>query len=148
MNMKIIKAGSETGANEREIEELERRVRSRLPADYRQFMIEFNGGEPQPRAFEGPDGEGSAVRFFFTLDPRSSHYWIHQKLDVYQDRIPPGLLPIASDSFGNLVLLDLGAKDYGVVYFWDHENESDDEPWWDNISPIAQSFSRFVDELR
>jgi hypothetical protein len=45
------------------------------------------------------------------------------------------------------VLIDLGARHVGSIYFWDHERESMDEPTWDNISPVAESFKAFEDSL-
>lgn len=65
------------------------------------------------------------------------------------NRIPQGLLPIACDSLGNLLLLDIGAKRFGFVYFWDHEEEGDgeDDPTWNNISIVAPSFDRLISSL-
>jgi len=147
--MEITERISVSGATNEEIVELEFRLGVQLPTDYQRFLREQNGGRPSPKAFEGPTGDGSIVHFFFTLNRQSPHYWIHEELDTYEQRVPPHLLPIASDDFGNLVLLDLGAKSVGAIHFWDHENENlDGDPWWDNIAFIAPSFTDFVNGLR
>jgi len=148
--MEITERLSETGASEAALNALEDHVGARLPSDYRVFLQTVNGGRPKLRAFDALDGEeGSSVQFFFTLDENAPNYYILKKLDVFFDRIPSGLLPIACDSFGNLVLLDLGAESYGAVYFWDHENENmDGDPHWDNVSRVAGSFSQFVQLLK
>jgi hypothetical protein len=148
--MEITKRVSGVGAFEEVFNQLEARVGSVLPDDYRRFMSEFNGGRPEPSGFVFPTEDGksdSAVRYFLTLDDREERYTIQEFLDRYGDRIPQKLLPIACDSFGNLVLLDAGAKSAGAVCVWDLEKESMDEPTWDNIADVASSFTEFLDAL-
>ncbi len=149
--MKITKRLSISGASEEAISGLETKNGFTLPDDYRRFMSEFNGGHPEPSsfAFTTPNGKiDSSVRFFLTLDDQEENYTIQEFLDCYTDRIPVKLLPIACDSFGNLILLDGGARSMGVVYFWDHERESMDEPTWDNIAIVAPSFTDFLNSLK
>lgn len=148
--MDITERLSSGGASQESLNALETQLGCRLPRDYRDFLETHNGGRPSPRAFRfvTPQGhEESAVQFFFTTDSTGKPYVIWDAVCVYKDRIPEGLLPVACDSFGNLVLLDLGARNAGSVYFWDHEKESMDDVTWDNISPIAPSFADFVEGL-
>jgi hypothetical protein len=146
--MQIVDKLSSSGATAPQIEDLEGKVGATVPLDYRRFLAESNGGRPLPSAFEGPNGDGSVVNWFFTLNREEQTYFILRRIEVYQDRLPPKLLPIASDPFGNLVLLDLGTKSVGSIYFWDHENENPDgDPWWENIAYIAPSFTDFVNNL-
>lgn len=149
--MEIIESLSETGANGTDVEQLERLVGAALPADYKQFLTRNNGGRPAPSTFSfeqyGKPQE-SLVDWFFTLDDKEEDYLLSKEIEVYTDRTPAQLLPIATDPFGNVVLLDVGAKSVGAIYFWDHENESpNDDAWWDNISFIAPSFTEFVNGL-
>ena len=134
------------GLADESLHRLETEVGSRLPEDYRAFLKEFNGGEPDPSGFvfyadDGPSD--SSVRYFLTLDPNATHYNVFDFLRRYADRIPKGVMPIACDSFGNLVIIDVGAKAFGSVYFWDHEKESMEEPTWDSILQVAPSFTAF-----
>ena len=148
--MNIRKPLSKFGATEHELNQLEVRIGSSLPYDYRNFMAKYNGGRPEPSGFVFPTTNGmsdSAVRYFLTLDESEERYSIQEFLNRYIDRIPQKLVPIACDSFGNLVLLDAGAKSVGAVCFWDHEKESVDEPTWDNITVVAASFTEFLDSL-
>ena len=148
--MEITKRLSEFGASEEMMNQLEARVGFTLPSDYRKFMSEFNGGRPEPSGFVFVTADGksdSAVRYFLTLDDREERYTNQEFLDRYSDRIPQRMLPIACDSFGNLVLLDAGAKSAGAVCFWDHEKETMDDPTWDNVAVVAPSFSEFVNAL-
>ncbi len=138
------------GASENAIQSLEKTLGCRLPEDYRRFLETENGGKPIERLFEiaanNPPSK-EAVRAFFGLDGTPKQYDILHQMKQFSGRFPDGLLAIASDSFGNLLLLDLGTKSKGAVYFWDHEKESMDEPTWENISVVSMSFQDFVDSM-
>ena len=149
--MEIAERLSGSGAIEPLLQQLESQVGVRLPEDYRRFLAETNGGRPESSRFAMRTAAGeneSVVDWFLTLDPVEELYSIPEYRSMYSDRIPGGLLPIACDPLGNLVLLDLGEKAYGSVYFWDHEHESMDEPTWDNIAVVARSFAEFTATLR
>lgn len=148
--MQIIETLSPSGADENALVEIERILNSRLPADYRHFLTEVNGGRPSPSLFHFRDGDASnesVVDWFFTLDPGGKPYTIAENSAAYAGRIPATLLPIACDPFGNLLLLDLGAKSVGAIYFWDHEREDCEAPTWENVSIVAPCFSDFVKSL-
>jgi hypothetical protein len=57
-------------------------------------------------------------------------------------RIPVDLLPIATDPFGNLLLLGMSGPRADKVYFWDHNTGGDD------VTLIANSFDDFLALLR
>lgn len=146
--MHIVETLAAAGAANSDLEELERLLRTSLPKDYRDFLAETNGGRPEPSAFTFQQygrRQESLVDWFFTLDASEEQYQLLRENEILLGRIPARLLPIACDPFGNILLLDLGAKSIGAVYFWDHENENmEGEPYWDNISYIAASFMEFV----
>lgn len=142
--MRIVKRLAEAGATEEAIQTLERLVGARLPEDYRRFLGTVNGGRPDPSGFVFQTNQGTSdcsIRYFLTLDPREKIYTIPAYMDRYKGRIPSGMLAIACDSFGNLVLLDISARKPGTVYFWDHEEENMDEVTWENIFTAAASFT-------
>lgn len=149
--MEIIQKLATGGAKEGDVNALEQRLSKPLPESYRRFLLELNGGRPQPSEFEFEQygkPQGSVVDWFFTLNKEKPTYYTVDKMEIYSNRIPSDLLPIAFDPFGNLILLDLGAKSVGAIYFWDHEKENcEGDPWWDNISYIAPSFTEFVTSL-
>lgn len=149
-SMDIAKRLSASGASEGALSRIEMLIGAKLPGDYRQFMSNFNGGQPEPSGFAFAVGGGqgdSSVRYFLTLDEREERYTVQEFLGRYADRIPRKMLPIACGSFGNLVLLDVGAKSPGTVCFWDHEKEGTDNVVWDNLAIIAPSFVAFLDAL-
>jgi hypothetical protein len=141
---------SEAGATEVNIQQLENELGHRLPEDYRRFLAQTNGGRPERTRFviQTPDGTtDSVVDWLLTLDNREQLYTITKYRRMYEDRIPTGVVPIGCDPFGNLILLGIMARDFGYVYFWDHEKENMKEPTWENISNVAKSFTAFEQSL-
>jgi cell wall assembly regulator SMI1 len=149
--MPISKRLSQSGATEESLIRLESEIGHLLPQEYRQFLKDLNGGAPDPSGFifETKDGQSdSSVRYFLTLDQNEKNYSLKVFLSRYKNRIPEGVIPIGCDSFGNLILIDLGARAVGSVYFWDHEKESMGKSTWDNVSTVSSSFNEFNALLR
>lgn len=125
----------------------------RLPADYRTFLLGTNGGEPHNPVFSfGPDGTylDSAVRYFFSVSENFTFSLAH-KFDIYTraTRVPAGMLPIATDPSGNLVLLAIKGEDAGKVYFWNHEMEGlvENPSSKEHLALLANSFDEFCGRL-
>src|SRR5262249_38883564 len=114
-------AFSETGppATEESIARLEQRIGHPLPPHYRDFLGQHDGGplDLNNRSVNEVFGLGDGVPDFASV-------W--NALDTYRDRVPVWLLPVASDSFGNLFAVSLRPDDRGTVWFWNHEAEADE----------------------
>lgn len=113
-----------------------------LPSDYREFLLTTNGGKPEPGAFQlalrsGPYTD-SVVHWFHALG-----HDLESTADEMARRVPPELLPIASDPGGNLVCLGVAGDARGKVYFWDHEHERY-PTGWSNVDLVADSFNAFL----
>ena len=124
------------------------RCGGKLPPDYRRFLLAINGGRPVKRRFgflENAKKTESVVDWFFG-DCADPDYGLIANLDVYEDRIPKSFLPIATDPFGNLILISLRAKDNGTIHFWDHEREDPDDSS-KNVQQLAKNFDDFVATL-
>lgn len=142
-------------ADEMAVASLESRIGAALPADYRQFLLRYNGGVPDNSCFKlSAAAEGSyqdsVVHYFFGIADNPSldigHYF-----DVYvaAKRVPPNMLPIGRDPGGNMILLSLRSTDHGYIYFWDHELEGlvEDPAFTGHLVEISRSFQDFVDGL-
>lgn len=130
---------------------LETRLGTRLPEEYRQFILDFNGGRPSPDCFElalraGPY-TGSVVDYFLSVDV-ADEMNIDNVLGWLRGRKPRALLPIASDPGANYVMLGIEGDVRGKVYFWNHEWEPQNEQEWSNIDLIADSFDAFMSGLK
>lgn len=129
------------------VEAFEQTIGHPLPADYRTFLIESNGGVPVQDHI--PSNADVGIDAFFSLDSNDPDYGMAPHLAVYADRYPATMLPIASSVGSNLILIDVAGDDIGSVWFWDHEAEADEgePPRTDNITKLADDFDSFLDQL-
>lgn len=128
---------------------LEQFLKFRLPDDYRQFLLDANGGRPEPNAFplqDNPNDTFGLIERFFSLGNDDSDHDLIDNLAVFQNRVPSDLLPIAFDPGGNIICLGVSGEKKGGIYFWDHNDESmpGEEPDYHNIYFIAPSFDEFI----
>jgi hypothetical protein len=130
----------------------EARRRVLLPFEYKQFLLNSNGGWPVPNVFEVPGwhGQESSVLMFYGIhdDP---DYQLDRTCDAYDERVPADLIPIGSDSFGNNICLGWKGPRAGKIYFWDHEEELDENgdfvTDYRNVYLLADSLQEFLDGL-
>jgi hypothetical protein len=117
-----------------------------LPASYKAFLGEHDGGQPvrDTFTFEQHDRvDEDRVHFFLGIRP--APYGDLVESLGYGDMVP-GVLPIGGDPFGNSICLDTRRGGDAVV-FWDHEECYEDEPDDSNLYPIAPDFRTFLDSL-
>lgn len=152
--MKII--GSGVALTEDMILELENQFSIKLPQDYKEFMLRYNGGKPDGNwgfdFFEkGTNSKtGSIIRYFEVLYTEETMKFDDLKAGyvalVESGQIPCNLLPIADDPFGNIIFISVKGDDYGLVYFGNHELEAT-ETGYLVMSQIANSFTEFTEML-
>ena len=145
--MEITEKVTEEKPDDSQLDELEKKLGSTLPRFYREFLKNTNGGRPNPRkfSFTTKDGthENDNVHFFYSLYSGKIES-LEESIDILKGRIPEGTLPIASDPFGNEILLRLGNQPDGPAYFWDHELELEGG----ETTQIAPSLESFVASLK
>lgn len=129
--------------DEHAVKNFERQIKAKLPLDYRQFLLRYNGGKPNPSLFrvevDGFENETSIQRFLCISS--EEHYSLSKYLEIYRNRIPNNLLPIAIELSVDLICLSISGEDYGNVYFWDHNWEVTQKiPDYSNIHFLAHSF--------
>ena len=128
----------------------ERFLEINLPRGYRRFCLEYNGGRPEPNCFVcSPSGEGSLVQCFYRFNSSNNYDDMLWSIRIFKERMPQSYLPIGCDPFGNQICLVVKGQNYGQVFFWDHEFETDDgcEPTEENLTRIASDFDAFLDSL-
>lgn len=120
----------------------------RIPPSYEAFLAEHDGGEPV-RSYFSYEGEGGVenglVQVFIGVAPSPDGDLV-SKAKVMADRLPPGVIVIADDPFGNHICLDGRDGRDGPVLFWDHEYEGD-PPDEANLYEIAPDLQTFLDGL-
>lgn len=132
-----------------QLSRLERHIGIRLPGDYLDFLLRFNGGRPTPSSFpiRGFDlAHSGDIQRFFGISEHHEIPDIKWFIRTLSGRIPHGLLPIAGDGSGNVICLLLSGANRGTVYFWHHDAEKS-PPTYSNLYYISDSFSDFLDSI-
>jgi hypothetical protein len=125
-----------------------------LPSDYKEFLLQHNGGCPHPDYFpmQGPTPELSfgELQFLFSFSPGDS-LDLRWNLKTYRQRVPSDLLPIGCDPGGNLLCIAISGEQRGAMYFWDHGFETAVEgkkpPDYSNVYFVAPSFTHLLESL-
>lgn len=151
--MEITKTGPTL--NETDLADFEKKIGYNLPPDYRQFLLQYNGGKPVPDFFQVPEWQykESFVNQLKGLIKEKDEKKVDlaRLNDLLDGRLPKGFVAIGSDPGGNHILLSLTNETKGNVYFFDHENEPDDATDdledYSNIFLIANSFTEFLNNL-
>lgn len=100
---------------QQEIQAFEAHFGYALPADYREFLLQTNGGFPDPSSFVFGNGLRATVREFEPLPTPET--WAAKK--VFFDFTPRGCLTIARSTRGILsFVIDPASPGYGVVMIW------------------------------
>ncbi|HVN53646.1 MAG TPA: SMI1/KNR4 family protein [Anaerolineaceae bacterium] len=128
---------------EKEVTWLGYRVGGNLPEPYQQFLMETNGGAPALNRFPGEPGVVLTNFLHLSMEPKSI-LWDTENIlwNIKQMAGNPRLkhmLPIALDADGNIVLISLRFGQRGKVFFYRLDDAS--------LTPLAEDFERFVDEL-
>lgn len=140
-----------------QIEEIERYVGLKFPVEYKNHLLQYNGGQCYPNVFkfnENGNWTESCIDWFLAIyDGEYDNlkaYIKDYKLD--EKRLPFHMLPIAHDPGGNLICISCGSADEGHIYFWDHEKEVDyniiDDGEYPNLYFVAMGFDEFINGLK
>ncbi len=144
--------------NQEVLTEIEKKINHKLPKEYKEFMLQYNGGAPVPSAFriqwsgqEWAEGdEAGLLEYLFSIYDEPAVNFLKNYI-TYNGRIPKDTIAIANDPGGNVILLGTGESNEGKVYYWDHNHEIDEEeeeePDYRNVGLIANSFNEFIDSL-
>lgn len=129
-----------------------------FPPIYVEFLLAHNGGMVQPL-------RSLPRRFPIQGCKRDTHGLVHvffnvgtgdvvdlaKEYETFRDRMPPGLLPIASDPGGNLICVACTGERGGQVFYWEQEFEANEDEGekvgWDNVYFIAESLEEFFRRL-
>jgi len=134
--------------SEEVLDDLEKTLARKFPADYRWFAQRFACGAPENLTdFRFVDGNGveftGGVGTFLSPDPASEEA-ILRHLEVLVERGVVGLLPVADTGGGDYVCLDWRTESVSPpVVYWHHGRQG----LGDEVSAVAGSFSEFIPML-
>lgn len=144
------------------IRRFEREFGYELPADYRAFLLDTNGGHaPSSHCVftirrRGRRDESTLNSLFSMNASRSCNdlATTQQRYDPLA-KLPDGLLEIGYDGMGGCIILPLNGPHRGEVWYLDTESDTEFRPpgsidWFKrrDVWMIAGSFREFVDGLR
>ena len=135
--------GSARRIARRGIEKEELKHGFQVPDEYKEFLLQQNGGHPKRCCFRFGKGTymDSMISNFLAIGGPGYMNLAHF-VEVYSDRLPSHVIPIADDPGGNLIVMSCEGKTRGAVYFWDHEKTGKQ-----SIRRLAGSFEEFLSML-
>lgn len=149
--MRLLHSNKFGATNAAELDQFEARHDFKLPADYRSFLLDHNGGDPRPSNHfdvQGSDEmESTSVHSFHGICREPLWASLDWLTKTFKDRIVPEGLPIGCDEGDNQFVLIVRGGNSGEIYFWDHELETA-PPSFDNMTFLAASFGDFISRLR
>ena len=127
-----------------DILQLEKVIGRPFPTQYRAFLLEHNGGQPEPDLIDidGAPFSGTNVHVLHGIKARivsSNILWHWENRNGWKEH---QLLPIAHDAFGHAFGLVLDDDDYGHIYYFD-SREIPPKPYF-----IAKDFDEFLSKIR
>lgn len=117
------------------IDEVEKSFGFNLPDDYKQCIMENNGGFPEPNIFDCDDGRIEAV-----FNNLISYTNKDLNIKMFTEFSFQKIFPFAKDPFGNLLCFDYRFNEkLPVIVFYDCEERI--------ITPVCDSFTDLLERL-
>lgn len=144
--MKIIGYGK---LKEEELIKFQNEINFKLPDDYKEFLINFNGGVPEERystfLVDSIKQEiGLQVLYGLNLEDGLD---LREWYDEYQDDLLPNCIMIGHGiGFGFIILMN--SQEKSGVYFWDNTFELDESSECENVYKISDTFKNFLDIVK
>jgi SMI1-KNR4 cell-wall len=128
------------------INQFENENKVKLTVKYKRFLLQWNGGYPSASTFKISDKKGHSVLNVFN-GIGDMYDNLEKVIDIYEYRLPSGFIPIADDSAGNVICLGTNESYYENIYFWDHEQESENPDDMSNMYFLADDITQFLSML-
>jgi hypothetical protein len=101
------------------VEELESQLQVTLPVDYREFLLQYNGGFFLEPEFRGPDENCPVDQLTYLHGLGATHpsaeLGKRRDIAIIDDNLPVKLLPIGYTLMGNFIVLATREVDRGVI---------------------------------
>ncbi|GAF61086.1 MULTISPECIES: SMI1/KNR4 family protein [unclassified Psychrobacter] len=128
------------------LKDFEQTIQYRLPEDYRKYLLNFNGAEPINTICNISEDEGiTIIHGMLGIHDGPEYVQLESNFGDDNSTRKTGLLAFAYDEGGNNFCICLLPKQYGKVYFYDHESSYADDI--NTLIKIADSFDCFIESL-
>lgn len=122
------------------------------PEDYKIFLLEKNGGKPEPSAYKSKSNSYYILSQLFALGGKKNSIYptVENQLSTYIDVIPELSIPIGDSPGGDLFLLSLNSKNFGEIFYRRHDIEMKfkKKSSYDDLELICTSFSDLFNNLQ
>jgi hypothetical protein len=140
---------------EEAIRRFEEKIDAQLPADYRAFLLDVNGGRTaRSHCTFRLRKYGSVLNSLYSLDASDENDDL-AACQMYRDDVPPNALWVGSDDGGSGIILVLSGPHRGEVWYLDRvdprpEDANPRVEWFDrrDVRKLAASFCEFMHGLR
>ena len=116
-----------------------------FPNDFLELVKKSNGGYPSAKYFDLPSRKDAVLNKLLSVSEGGDDPSLMETYKNVCKRLPPKIIPFASDPFGNLICFDYRESPPSVC-FWEHEIASRDVNA--SIFPVSKDFHQFLSELR
>lgn len=117
-----------------------------FPDLYKEFLLKWNGGKVTPNLFKISEEQGTSVlNVFYGIGDMYDN--LEEFIEILDERLPTGFIPIADDPAGNTVCLGIIEPYREEIYFWDHEQEPEDPDDMSNMYFLAHDINEFLQNL-
>lgn len=119
--------------SEKEILEVEKLLNIKLPIEFKNIVIKYNGGQPIPYCFDLNNEKEKVFSSLinFDLNAKNNVLVMLKSLENINNIIPFGL-----DPFGNFICFQYQNSENPNIVFYNHENNE--------IKLITESFNNFL----
>jgi cell wall assembly regulator SMI1 len=127
------------------IKDLEFELGASLPQDYREFLMQYNGGAPTPNTIDVPNAPDmpTDIQVLFGIERPIESSSLSWNLCLALERFPgQTLLPIACDSGGNLFCLQFDRGAASTIIYYDLADPDT------RYFPVATTFTMFLTKIR
>lgn len=141
--MKIEMQGTEyPNLTEEQISDVEKKIGVSFPLEYKNFLLDQNGGYPKVCEFDLPDGSNSStVNHFYSIGEMPSN--LYKRNRFLED--DADFMTIGDDSAGNQILLRVKGENIGELYFLDHDVDAEEE---NSMHFLAEDLNEFLKMLK
>ncbi|CAH0258316.1 hypothetical protein SRABI96_03356 [Peribacillus sp. Bi96] len=121
-----------------------------IPADYKQFLLKYNGGSPavqNSKFYVDALDTLVCLNVLYGLDLEEKELDLQKWHEEYNERLHKNCIIIGNDTCAGKILLINNEEEKGV-YFWDQGWYSDPSNQEENIYKVAASFKSFIEGLK
>jgi cell wall assembly regulator SMI1 len=137
---------TERPLTEKDLDDVEKYIGTKLPIDLRNHYLAHNGGHPTPSFFQGDD-DLYDIYFFLPMKTGNKNIGFEEKyrdLALANPYFPKGYIPFATDEFGDYFLYDIRPGHFGEIAFNQSDYFGDERRF---VVKLSDSFAKFIESL-